>query len=273
MILDMRDSLAAARKNPRKIPSRLSQLSSLTGVSSEAELFCDASTVYFYRDTTYAQMKAHWAEPDPGYGTELGGTDFFGDFTEDERDAIDLYHTDHTLHFPAFIRPATIWEIEKHNALERDCQRHKESTKILAKWGFDLSKGPPVDGIWDDDAERRGIQALEETRMRLEQLGMLEGSNYEFVVAGPIDDTQTQRELLWGEIVRETVTILEKWGFGRRGPSAHGSWDGETRLRGEHAFEEVKKKLESLGLRFPDDWDLHKDRLEAHDVASHALPK
>jgi sugar phosphate isomerase/epimerase len=154
-----------------------------------------------------------------------------------------------------------------------------ESTKIFQNFGIDLGKGEPFAGIWDDDAERRAMQALEETRKKLEQLGLLEGSNLKYVVEGDpdytVDDPVFERDRLRHDIRSETVKILEKWGFGGNGiiPGDSDSWDDETRRRAERAFEDVKKKLESLGLYLPDDWDLHKDGLHTYDIANQALPK
>ncbi len=49
----------------------------------------------------------------------------------------------------------------------------KEMGKIAAKWGFD-DEGRPLEGIWDDEARRRAARAYEETRTRVEQLGLAE---------------------------------------------------------------------------------------------------
>src|SRR5258708_37155332 len=85
-----------------------------------------------------------------------------------------------------FIRPATPEEIAEHDALDdekRELQREIQQRflanaiwrEVTAKWGFDDS-GVPLDE--KDKPRWRRVQILEEFGERLEQLGMLEGSEY-----------------------------------------------------------------------------------------------
>jgi AAA+ superfamily predicted ATPase len=152
------------------------RLSGLVGVSSDAEIFSfgEEPSRYVYRNTAYAQIKSHWATCNPPDDLDIGSP------TPEEVAII----TSISASWPkrprlAFIRPATPEEIYHHDAKLRDRRCYEEGTTIFEKWGFDLGKGEPLDGVWDDDAKQRAIQAYDETRKRLQKLGLLKGSNYE----------------------------------------------------------------------------------------------
>ena len=96
---------------------------------------------------------------------------------------------------PDINRPATDEEIGYHDESLRNERICYESNKIWEKWGFNDCE-EPFDGIWDDDAHRRHLQAVEEIAIRLEQLGLLSGSAYEVVVADeriPVKTTANTR--------------------------------------------------------------------------------
>lgn len=121
------------------------------------------------RNATYAEMKSQWA-------TWSRGSDdrSIGPASPDDIGRLALL-------YPAWanqrdipiIRPATTDEIVKHDKSLRSGQMSKEMGKIAAKWGFD-DEGRPLEGIWDDEARRRAARAYEETRTRVEQLGLAE---------------------------------------------------------------------------------------------------
>ncbi|MBZ5635167.1 MAG: ATP-binding protein [Acidobacteriia bacterium] len=77
------------------------------------------------------------------------------------------------------IRPARAEEITLAEALERDAQRHQESAKILAGWGFN-EYGKVLDVVVETHAQQRAERAWEETRARFAQLGLLKGSLFDY---------------------------------------------------------------------------------------------
>jgi TPR repeat protein len=149
----------------------------------------EAGTVpnrYIYRDSTYTQMKSHWATCEPP-------SDFYlGPATSEEvaqARSLSAQQPD-----TPFIRPATPKEIAEDDARERDKQRDGRMCDIIAgvqeKWGFkgtgwrEDGVGTPQDGVWDENADRRADEAFQEIRKRLGELGLLEGTPFEFGKGG-----------------------------------------------------------------------------------------
>jgi transitional endoplasmic reticulum ATPase len=73
-------------------------------------------------------------------------------------------------------RSATAEEIAHNDESLRNRQIGYESNKIWEKWGFNEC-GEPFDGVRDDDAQRRHLEATEEIAIRLQDLGLLRDSN------------------------------------------------------------------------------------------------
>jgi len=158
---------------------------------------------YVFRNTTYTQIKLHWAKSDST------GSLVIGEALADDRYRIDVQtvaaylkrigvsskqleeaseeqlakwsdsategHTD-----TAFIRPANPEEIDTHNGLLRDQKRREQSTRILEKWGFDAHGKPFSGSMDDDDANRRGLQAWDEIKRTFDSSGLLKGSMFEY---------------------------------------------------------------------------------------------
>ena len=176
----LKESLSATRAHSEasgrkgfSVLARLYRLSRLTGTSPDAALFESEEEYnrYVYRNTTYAQMKSNWAECNPPDGLDIGSA-----APEEIAEVRSISGSWAKRPEPTFIRPATTEETAKYDAVQRDRQRCQESTRIFEKWGFDLHKAVPLDGAWDVNAERMAKNALEETRKRSEELGLLNGS-------------------------------------------------------------------------------------------------
>lgn len=128
---------------------------------------------YIYRNTTFAEMRSHWATADPPDSGRLGLA------TPEEIGQMKSEWVTRPDWPPApLVRPARPEEIAEHTANLQWRQCYEETTAILEKWGFN-DEYTPVDGVWDNPSEQRAKQAYEEIRARLERLGWLEGSGYE----------------------------------------------------------------------------------------------
>lgn len=191
-----------AEREAKNFPPQLGLMSQLLCTSSDAELFdsaFDAPDRYVYRNTKYSQMKLHWATCNPPDDLNIGSP-----APEEVAKMRSISVAWLKRPYPSLIRPATPEEIAKHDAMRRDELRQEVGRTIFEKWEFDLFKGEPLDGVWDDSAELRAIQAYDETRKRLETLGLLEGSNYEYESLTAywaaryraMDDPPTEKDLI-----------------------------------------------------------------------------
>ncbi len=186
----------------------------LSAPSPAAELFGRENgagfCLYVYPDTNYAQMKLHWAKPNPTTNLIIGGAlvedisnnlseQFFATYLskigvtseqfqalQETREMSEVSRAQLAKWWQAGmdgytdIRHATPEEIGTYNALLRDQKRHEQTARILKKWGFDIN-GAPIAGFIDDDEwKRRGLQAWEEIRRIFEGLGLLEGSLFDY---------------------------------------------------------------------------------------------
>lgn len=127
---------------------------------------------YIYRNTTYAEMKAHWATADPPGSCRLGLA------TPDERDQMKSNAGTRCQLAIPLVRPARLEEIAEHDSELRRRRCIRETTAILEEWGFN-DEFMPHEGVWNDQTEQRARQAYEAIRTRLGQLGLLEGSAYQ----------------------------------------------------------------------------------------------
>ncbi len=130
--------------------------------------------------------------------------------------------------------------------------REQEISTIWSKWGF-TREGIPLDGVWDDKAQRRDTQAKLEIDRRLEQLGL--HTPWIDLVVG-----YAHRPYIFprGRIQVYGIAMLvnQKWGFNDQGDPLQ-EWDDEPTWR-TAAVEEIKKILAHLGLPLPDwDYDLN----------------
>jgi hypothetical protein len=128
---------------------------------------------YIYRNSTYAQMKSHWATADPSDECRLTQA------TPVEVTPLNPgWERKENVRQAPMLRPATCEEIAEHDLRLRCRQRDEETVAILEKWGFN-DEYAPLDGVWDANAEDRAERANEEIRQRLAELGLIEGSGYE----------------------------------------------------------------------------------------------
>jgi hypothetical protein len=146
---------------------------------------------------------------------------------------------------------------EDHDPYCRWCRsREQEISRIWNKWGFS-EFGQPLNGVWDEAAQRRDAQAKLEIDRRLEELG----------VGVPWIDMR------WGfraehphyaphrgmsQACGVTDAINRKWGLDSDGRNPVGkAWDDEAKRRAELALQELKNTLANIGLPlidWPDHW-------------------
>ncbi len=128
----------------------------------------DAVGAYLYRDTAYIQMKSHWATCNPPFSFHIGPA------TADDLAQMRPHLVTRSKRSDTpTIRPATLEEIAEYDARQRKEQISDVEREIQEKWGL-------YGEVWDDDAWRRAKEAFQETEKRLEQLGLLEGSGFEY---------------------------------------------------------------------------------------------
>jgi len=187
----------------------------LSAPSPDAELFGRENgggfCRYFYAGITYPEMKLVWAKsiaasdhiiggalPDdkPNLGQKLANylrkigvtleeleafreTNTDGEISEASRKKLAEWLAAGTNGYRD-IRPAKPEEIEIHNALLRDRERHKCSETILQKWGFDSHGNPLSNSMHEDERERHAVHAWEEIRQTFERLGIYKGSLFDY---------------------------------------------------------------------------------------------
>jgi len=177
------------------------------GLGGEGQELCR----YAYPNTTYAQIKRHWAKPNPTRDLIVGGplpedwevieTKIFATYLRNIGVTVEQFNANrnnqaqldewwqgwqglpnHMATTPC-IRPANPEEIETYTAVQRDRQRHEQTARILKNWGFDSYGASP----WasqvptdDNDRRRRALQAWEEIRRTFRDLGLLKGSFFDY---------------------------------------------------------------------------------------------
>jgi AAA+ superfamily predicted ATPase len=136
-----------------------------------------------YRNTSYARMKLLWATWSEQIRMENGrvppsATSSRSNWQPDPDEVQSLWQIWSTKPDAPFIRPASADELRLHNTFV-EAIATSVTKKILAKWGFDDAR-QAVNPQWGAEAqEQAAFGAVIEIRNRLEEQGMLDGSEWD----------------------------------------------------------------------------------------------
>jgi AAA+ superfamily predicted ATPase len=254
----------------RRPSGRMPPLHWLRFPSPEAELFSndEAYSRYLFRNVTYHEMRGHWARNEVDCGLDIGGPD-----PDDVAMLRSMFPISGRRGNTSLMRPAKADEMAHGAGIKCDLHRREEVTRILRKWGFNeqgLSLEPDR-----PDTQPRAVRAWVEIRQRFGQIGLLDGSLFDY--EGEIrtlfewDErtVQTQHPLLAASetsISEVIARTFESWGFNHEGVPLNAIWDGDAEQRFQQAYAEIRERLRELGSLVGSAFEHEYDEWTAHPV-------
>jgi AAA+ superfamily predicted ATPase len=273
----LEEEQASSNRRPSGgMPPRMPPLHWLRFPSPEAELFSndEAYSRYLFGNVTYHEMREHWARNEVDCGLDIGGPD-----PDDVATLRSMFPISGRRGNTTLMRPAKADEMAHGAGIKCDLRRREEVTRILRKWGFNeqgLSLEPDR-----PDTQPRAIRAWVEIRQRFGQIGLLDGSLFDY--EGEIrtvfewDETtvQTQQPLLAASETNISEVIartFESWGFNHEGVPLNAIWDGDAEQRFQQAYAQIRERLRELGSLTGSAFEHEYDERTAHSVSIDSHP-